>query len=169
MTLTRLFENLLFLRTSETRLDIRRIHELPQDFAALMTEASQDGHLFLQKMKDEWTSGKNRFSLNAEALFGAFNDNKDLVAIGGVNIDPYLDDPDIGRVRHVYVSSNYRGRGLGKQILQKIETHSLSRFEILRLKTHNPKSVGFYISLGFHIDIQHADDVHHTYLQKTLF
>ena len=149
-------------------MEIRRIHDLPQEFDALVSEASLDGHLFLQKMTEEWSNGKNRFALPAEALFAAFNDERELVGIGGLNIDPYADDPRIGRVRHVYISRRYRGQGIGKMLLQKIEIHGQSRFTTLRLKTHNPKSVGFYISLGFQIDIQNNADIEHTYLKKSI-
>ena len=38
-----------------------------------------------------------------------------MVGIGGLNIDPYLALPDVGRVRHLYVLRKCRGRGAGKK------------------------------------------------------
>ena len=45
---------------------VRGIKDLPPKFEQLVTEALDDGHLFLQKMKDEWVSGKNQFNQERE-------------------------------------------------------------------------------------------------------
>ena len=91
---------------------IFQLLDLPNEFDQLVDEASSDGHRFLEKMREEWANGTNRFNRENEILFGIKSANR-LIAIGGLNIDPYIADPSIGRVRHVYVSKEFRGFGAG--------------------------------------------------------
>lgn len=44
--------------------------------------------------------------------------DKKIVGVGGVNIDPYTSDINIGRIRHVYVLPAYRQKGVGKELLR---------------------------------------------------
>ena len=110
---------------------LMRLEELPWDFAQLKEESEREGFRFLTKLSANWQAGKNRFDQKGECLFGAFSDlssdltsglsfdsEKDsLLGIGGLNQDPYLKDPAVGRVRHVYVTSRARRLGLGRKIV----------------------------------------------------
>ena len=71
------------------------ITDFPSDFLILEAESKIEGFKFLEKMRLEWDSGKNRFNKEGEALYGAFEGDK-LVAIGGINLDPYANDDSIG-------------------------------------------------------------------------
>lgn len=139
---------------------ILRIQDLPQDFDQLETEALLEGHNFLSKMKREWLEGKNRFALDQEALFAAYSNDGILIGIGGLNRDPYIEDPTIGRVRHVFVASNFRRSGVGEALLNKIVEHARKHFEVIRLKTRNPAAVLFYERLGFVTDAKVANEIH---------
>jgi GNAT superfamily N-acetyltransferase len=145
---------------------VRVIKDLPPKFDDLVAEAVEDGHLFLQKMKDEWDAGKNRFNQEREILFSVTDDNDDLIGIGGLNVDPYVEDPSVGRVRHVYIAKAHRSFGVGKILLREIIDHARDNFKTLRLRTHNPNAVKFYVSLGFAVDAN--TDVSHAYLQMTV-
>ncbi|MBK7963060.1 MAG: hypothetical protein IPK04_18820 [Bdellovibrionales bacterium] len=76
----------------ELKIQIRRLNELPSDFEELVAESQEQEHDFIRKMKVDWDAGKNRFQLENEV----------------VNVDPYANDPSIGRVLHVYVLQEYR-------------------------------------------------------------
>ena len=91
---------------------IIRLRDLPDGFDALRHQSEASGYRFLRRAADEWESGANRFDRDGEALLAAEMGGR-LVGVCGLSIDPYLDDPRIGRVRNVYVLAEYRGRGIG--------------------------------------------------------
>lgn len=111
-------------------------------------EATEENYSFVRKTIDEWKSGVNNFSKKGEKLWGIFINNK-CIAIGGLNKDPYIDDKDVGRVRHVYVSKEYRGQGLSIILLKLIISEAKKNFKSLRLSTHNPIAASLYESNGF--------------------
>ena len=78
-------------------------------------EALLEGYDHIEKTLAEWRSGENRFSKSGEKLWGIFI-GPECIAVGGINIDPYLENNDgtVGRVRQVYVMKEYRGQGLSK-------------------------------------------------------
>lgn len=117
---------------------------------SLSREALSDGYGFVERTIKEWKSGENSFSKPGEKFWGLFVENK-LIAIGGLNIDPYIENNNgkIGRVRHVYVAKKYRGKGLSKVIMGLILDKAKDNFDILRLSTKNPIAAHFYESLGF--------------------
>jgi hypothetical protein len=66
----------------------------------LAIEAQIEGYGFVKKTIDEWKSNFNTFSKKDEFLFGLFI-NDLCIGIGGLNVDPYINDPKIGRIRNV--------------------------------------------------------------------
>ena len=114
----------------------------------LADESTSDGDLFIQKTINEWESGANTFSKTGEKLWALVIDNE-FVGLGGLNQDPYTNDKNVGRVRHVYVAKKYRGQGLSKVIMNLIIEQAKKHFTLLRLSTHNPIAASLYESLGF--------------------
>jgi RimJ/RimL family protein N-acetyltransferase len=114
----------------------------------LAEEATRAGDNFVQKTIEEWENGKNTFSKPGEKLWLISIENE-IVAMGGLNRDPYIDNDKVGRVRHVYVSKKYRGQGLSKVLLKLIIDEAKKHFKILRLSTHNPIAASLYESFGF--------------------
>ncbi|MEK7227759.1 MAG: GNAT family N-acetyltransferase [Patescibacteria group bacterium] len=116
----------------------------------LNEEALLDGDTFIRRTINDWKEGKNKFSKTGEKFWGFFI-NKECIVIGGLNIDPYVEDNDgsIGRVRHVYVLRKYRGQGLSKSLMKLIIDEAKKTFTTLRLSTHNPIAASLYESLGF--------------------
>jgi GNAT superfamily N-acetyltransferase len=161
-------------------LKITRIFELPRDFCHLMDESEREGFRFLTNLSANWQAGKNRFDQKGECLFGAFSDlssglssnlssdsEKDsLLGIGGLNQDPYLADPAVGRVRHVYVTSRARRLGLGRKIVEAIIEASYPHFRLLTLKTDNPKAIALYGSMGF--VVRQTDEDGFSHMEKLL-
>ena len=90
---------------------IERIDSLPIDrLVALATEAEATGFRGLSRLFSEWQAGGNRFDQPGEALFIA-TDNGGVVGVCGLNREPYLDDPTVGRIRHLYVAVAHRRKG----------------------------------------------------------
>jgi len=69
----------------------------------LVMEAAETGFHALSRLLTEWQSGRNRFDQPREAIFIATDDGH-IVGVCGLNRDPYLGDPTVGRVRHLYVA-----------------------------------------------------------------
>ena len=115
---------------------------------SLAREAHFEGYGFVQRTIDEWKNGINNFSKKGENLFGIFIENS-CIGIGGLNVDPYIYDPNIGRIRHVYISQKYRRKGLATLLLNRIIHLASEHFKLLRLYTENPNASSFYESIGF--------------------
>ena len=128
---------------------IERIDCLPIDrLEPLVAQAAATGFQALARLQDEWQSGVNRFDQPGEALFIAA-DNGCVIGICGLNQDPYLHDPTVGRVRHLYVAVEHRRKGIGSQLVRAVMGAAKGRFTRLRLRTDSPGADGFYLSLGF--------------------
>lgn len=115
---------------------------------SLLTESKINGNNFIQRTIDDWNSGANKFSKPGEKLWGLVL-AKDLVAIGGLNHDPYARDLNIGRVRHLYVQEAHRRKGYASLLMETIIDKGKRHFTVLRLFTDNPAASEFYETLGF--------------------
>jgi GNAT superfamily N-acetyltransferase len=131
---------------------IIRLQDLPTDhLSGLVTESEDTGHRFLRRLLDDWESGANRFRRPGEALFAATAGDPDdrIVGVCGLNIDPYLSEGRVGRVRHLYVAVDCRRRGVGHQLLSKVVEVAQGTFDLLRLWTDNSIAASFYEKMGF--------------------
>ena len=99
---------------------VERLHDLPDgDLDPLLAESEQAGSRFVRRLAEEWRSGANRFDRPGEALFGARVGGR-LVGVCGLNVDPHVGDGRVGRVRHLYVLSSFRRRGVGRRLVAEI-------------------------------------------------
>jgi ribosomal protein S18 acetylase RimI-like enzyme len=140
---------------------IVRLADLPAaGFIVLLAESEQAGLRFLRRLADEWASGVNRFDRPGEALFGALIGHE-LVAVGGLNVDPYTSTPGVGRLRHLYVLSAWRRAGIGGRLVTEIVEAARGRFERLHLRTENADAARLYERLGFlrRADVPHCSHV----------
>jgi GNAT superfamily N-acetyltransferase len=140
-------------------LSVFRIRELPQDIGELSVPAAGEALQFVTRLVEEFQSGENRFTGQGEALFEVRLAGK-LVAIGGLNIDPYVSDRSVGRVRRTYVHPAHRSRGIGRLLLETIENHARGRFEMLRLRPESEAASRFYIRAGFNLATDVSDVSH---------
>lgn len=115
---------------------------------ALVAKSLDEGFTFIERLVHEYQSGENRFDKSGEILYGAF-DGTTIIAIGGLNIDPYAKDAAIGRVRHLYVLPEWRKRGVGKALVKRIIEAARGHFQHLRLRTFNEEAALFYLRIGF--------------------
>jgi GNAT superfamily N-acetyltransferase len=123
---------------------------LPSGLASLAKAARDEGHLFLARLLDEWSSGALRFAGPGECLFIAEIGDR-LVGISGICRDPYQSDPNVGRLRHVYVDKPFRSRGIASALIRACLACSGARFRVIRLSTNilNPTAGRLYEQLGF--------------------
>ncbi len=130
-------------------LEIRRLTALPtDDLQPLLAESRVQGFRLLDTLADEYASGVNRFAKPGEALFGVYA-GATLVAIGGLNRDPYGQDAAQGRVRHVYVLDAWRRQGVGKRLMAAIVDAARGPFTVLTLRTFSADADRFYRAVGF--------------------
>jgi ribosomal protein S18 acetylase RimI-like enzyme len=114
----------------------------------LQTEALEEGFLHIEKLFRDWRSGANRFNEPGEKLYGCM-DQATLVAIGGLNRDPFAGRPDVGRIRRVYVRPAWRNRGIGNALIHALVKDARSSFTSLHLHTENPAAARLYERIGF--------------------
>jgi GNAT superfamily N-acetyltransferase len=129
-------------------LSIRTI-QLPADgFDTLAADARAEGHRMIERLRNEWAEGRNRFSGEGEALLGAFVDEQ-LVAVGGVHHEPLAGLPEAARLRRVYVRPAWRRQGVGEALITELLQRARTRFSEVRLRTDNPDAARVYERMGF--------------------
>lgn len=127
---------------------VRPFDSLPGDITELLGESLAEGHNLVERLVDDWNDGSNRFDRPGEIALGARIGSR-LVGVGGLNQDPYLDDPGVGRVRHVYVSPDARRNGVGRALVLALVDHARLTFERVRLRTTQHEASHLYLALGF--------------------
>jgi len=127
---------------------VRRSEGLPAGLDLLVTESTREGHRFLERLRDDWRSGTNRFDGRGEALFVAYVDSG-LAGICGLNQDPHASGSDVGRLRRLYVGLLFRRQGVGRCLVERALSLAREHYGIVRLRTDNSGAVAFYESLGF--------------------
>ncbi len=114
-------------------ISIRKI-ELPvPGIEILQSEAREEGYDFIETLVEEWASAKNRFEAPGEALCG-YLDQGLLVAVGGLNCDPFAGRPDMGRIRRVYVRHAWRNQGVGRALVTALVDEARTHFSCVRLR-----------------------------------
>jgi GNAT superfamily N-acetyltransferase len=131
----------------------------PERFAELVAESEHGGFRFVRTLVDEWASGRNRFDKSGEALFAATFEAR-LVGVCGLSVDPYLNLPRVGRVRRLYVLSEFRRQGVGRRLVQEVVAASQGVFEVLRLRSATADASRLYAALGFRECVGIADCTH---------
>jgi len=128
--------------------DIRKI-SLPVDgMDELCNEARSEGYEFIDRLVREWDSGVNRFGATGEALCGCI-ENERIIAIGGLNCDPFAARAEVGRIRRVYVRAERRGCGVGEALVARLIEEARNSFMVVRLRAVSPRAAKFYERLGF--------------------
>ena len=136
------------LDAPDQTLRIGRISDLPADFADLIVLSLREDFHAMQRMRDDWDSGTNRFDRPGEKLFAARVGAR-LVGICGLNRDPYAHSSEVGRVRHLYVDPEFRRRGVGRALISRIVECASRSFVRLRLRTMRDDADLFYVAIGF--------------------
>lgn len=126
-------------------ISIRQAEQLPKQIENLAALANQEGYAFIQRLIEEFQSGKNRFDQKGESLLLAF-DGDTLAGCGGLNQqwgDAGVEER-IGRVRRFYVHPQYRQHGVGKKLLLELEKLAKPYYSALCLNTDQKGAAHFY-------------------------
>ena len=128
---------------------IETLHDVPADrFRDLLADSEAAGSRIVRRLVDEWADRTNRFDRPGEGLFAA-SVSGNLVGVCGLNVDPYAGNARIGRVRHLYVLTPFRRRGVGRQLVAHVIERARDRFDALRLRTNNEAAARLYVAVGF--------------------
>jgi len=119
-----------------------------QKLAPLLKKSQSEGYNLVLRMAENWANGSNRFDKPGEAFFAAEHEGRWL-GIGGRSQDPYLDDPTVIRVRHVFILQEWRHCGIGTELMKKILDIPPGQIKRVTLRTLNPVARKFYEHLGF--------------------
>lgn len=112
-----------------------------------LADASQgEGFRFVQRFVDDMPT--TALDTREQWFLGVF-DGPQLRAIGGVTPDPYAHDASVGRIRRVYVASDVRRHGYGRQLLSALEARAREVYSILRLSTDTAAAAAFYEQRGY--------------------
>jgi GNAT superfamily N-acetyltransferase len=128
--------------------EIHQLTSVEGPIVRLIDEANAAGFPFMDTLRREWEVRSNRFDRPGEVYLEVWRSGE-LVAAGGLNIDPYSSDPKTGRIRHVYVLAAARRHGAGQFLLSEIIRHARPIFNRLRLRTRTKEGAAFYEAIGF--------------------
>jgi hypothetical protein len=133
----------------------------------LKEDALNDGYRIVKRTIEQWKDKTNRFSSKKEVLYGVEEQGK-IIAIGGINIDPYLMDDEIGRIRHIYVHSEHRNKGIATALLEKILLEKEKEYKVIRLSTKNEAAMSLYEAYGFKKVVEYKA-THIKVISKSMF
>ncbi|MHC0035371.1 GNAT family N-acetyltransferase [Pseudoneobacillus sp. C159] len=140
---------------------IKKINNLfNHDLTRLLEESKEEGFRFVERLVNEYQNGTNTFHQPSETLFGIFTKTNKIIAICGLNIDPFSNSTKIGRLRRFYVGRKYRRNGVGSLLLKEIILQASNHFDLLVLHTDTNEADQFYTALGFSRDNQYPNSTH---------
>lgn len=142
-------------------MNIKAIDDLRKvDVTKLVEESEAEGYRFLRRLADQYEDGTNTFNKAGEVLYGVWDPSGELVAIGGLNRDPYSDKSGIGRLRRFYISEHARRQGVGTKLLQEILNHGKGHFSEIVVRTDSSAADAFYRANGFSADLGKPEATH---------
>ena len=148
-------------------MNIKVIDDLKQvDVTKLVEESEAEGYRFLRRLVNQYEDGTNTFNKAGEVLYGVWDPAGELVAIGGLNRDPYSDKSGVGRLRRFYISVHARRQGIGTKLLQEILDYGKGHFNEIVVRTDSSIADAFYRANGFSGDLGLPEATHHIILEN---
>ncbi|QHJ69382.1 GNAT family N-acetyltransferase [Planococcus halotolerans] len=142
-------------------MNIKVIEDLSKvDVSKLVEESEAEGYRFLRRLVNQYEDGTNTFNKAGEVLYGVWDPAGELVAIGGLNRDPYSDKSGIGRLRRFYISEHARRQGIGTKLLKEILNYGQGHFSEIVVRTDSSNADAFYRANGFSGDLGMPDVTH---------
>ncbi|MDY0393974.1 hypothetical protein ACFSMW_16105 [Virgibacillus halophilus] len=71
------------------------INLLSYDLETLVKQSKEEGFRFVERLLNDYKNGSNMFSHCGEGIFGVFNNEGVIVAIGGLNKDLFSNEHNI--------------------------------------------------------------------------
>jgi len=119
---------------------------LNQDIRELLDESKKEGFNLINRLINDFKSGKNKFNKKGERLVVCEVDEK-IVGICGLNIDPI--NSKRGRIRRLYVLPQYRNKGVGRKLVKELIDYSKKHFKSVSVNIGKLNISEFYEDLGF--------------------
>ncbi|WP_042222200.1 GNAT family N-acetyltransferase [Oceanobacillus manasiensis] len=130
--------------------EVRQLDNLLNfDLDWLVKQSQEEGFRFVERLVNDYKDGSNTFNLPGESLFGVLNEEGTLIAVAGLNKDPFSKDHSIGRIRRFYVSKEIRRNGLGTILVNRIIDEAKKYYKVIVLHTDTKQADKFYTSIGF--------------------
>jgi GNAT superfamily N-acetyltransferase len=129
-------------------ISIRKIQLPVPGIEFLLSEARQEGYDFVDTLVEEWASAQNRFDGPGETLCGGLDQDL-LVAVGALSCDPFAGQPEMGRIRKVYIRPAWRNQGVGRALVSDLIDQARRHFSCVRLSAENDRAARLYERLGF--------------------
>lgn len=133
---------------TQKTMHIKKISSKSKDVDALLLQSTEYIHQMYPAINYQ-LDGKKELSQANVYFVGAF-DEKTLAGIGAVKI--LVADIPYGEIKRVFVSPQYRGKGVSKLIMRSLEIHLLANdINISRLETgvKQSEAIGLYLKLGY--------------------
>lgn len=137
---------------SQEKIELTNINNV-EDILKLYPEADEEQ---LAKIKSDATKDIENAERGERIIWGA---NKGGKIVGTVQLvfkgtkDFYADGKLRAHIHHARVAENLRGRGIGTQLIQRVEAEAKGRGFIemtLGVEETNRGAIGFYKRLGYH-------------------
>ena len=113
---------------------------------AIRADALAECYDFIERLHREWQEGQTRFDGRGELLIVA-TVGEDEAAVGGLTIDPAV--AGALRLRRFYVRPFYRGRGLGREMAERLVDHARGITRLLTVNAGTEDAARFWLRLGF--------------------
>lgn len=129
-------------------LTIEPIDPLHPDAIQLLHEAAREVRPLYGDIQDSNASLPNNAHLGPRSVYLIARNAE--TPVGSAALRPL--DKDVGEIRRMYVIPSFRGKGVGRALLDTIERTALDmRYSILRLETGNrqPAAIALYESSGY--------------------
>lgn len=141
-------------------IEIQKIEKLPIiKLQPLIDDSDKENIFFVRRFIKEWITKTNCFNKEGE-IFLIAKESSQLIGLCGLNIDPYHRVSQLGRVRHLYVLSSRRREGIGTLLIKQIVKQARQNFDLLNLRTDNPKADRFYLARGFQRSYERPESTH---------
>lgn len=132
---------------SKPQIELVRIQgDIPSNADPLRLEARLEGFHFIERLYDEWASGKNTFSQKGEILFAAYVENK-VAGIGGLTVDPAY--TDALRMRRFFVRKDFRRYGVATQLVSSLIDQTKNHQRNMTVNAGTADAPAFWEAMGF--------------------
>lgn len=100
----------------------------------------------MERLVEEWESGKNCFEQVGEALMIAYEDGI-VAGIGGITVDPVISEAL--RMRRFYIYESFRRRGLARLLTDRLLKSVEALGKEITVHAGTPDAPAFCEAMGF--------------------
>ena len=137
----------------------------PYGWGEILHTSKTEGHNMVNRLVTDFRAETNRFDGPGEVLLACLSGSA-IVGIVGLNQLKEKQLGIVGLVRRLYVVPRYRGKGLGRCLVEELSMYARSHFVILTVNVGKLPARGFYEHLGFrpvdHPTITHMKELTNT-------